>query len=262
MDLTIIKIGGSVITKKTSGKPKINSGNITLIAKSLENFKQPYILVHGAGSFGHPLVKKTGIDKSVISQNQLLAFAKTQVLQNQLDCHFCDALIKKGIPAFPSQASSHAIMERGRLASMETIAIAGLLRLKMVPVCYGVPAHDKFWGSSILSGDQIAPYLAKKLKAKRIIEVSDVEGIFTADPKINKKAELIGKINSKNYKGIEKFLSGSLATDVTGGMKQKYIELVDAAKTGIICQIVHFKRLKDALEDSPAGTIINLKSDR
>jgi len=78
MDLIIIKIGGSVITKKESNKPKISAGNINRIANLLKNFRQPYVLVHGVGSFGHPLVKKTGIDKSVISKEQILAFAKTQ----------------------------------------------------------------------------------------------------------------------------------------------------------------------------------------
>jgi isopentenyl phosphate kinase len=260
MDLIIIKIGGSVLTDKNSGKPKINSGNIGNIANTLKDYKKPYVLVHGAGSFGHPLAKKTGIDKSVISEEQLLAFAEAQRLQNLLDCLFCDILIKKGIPAFPAQASSHAVLERGRLVAFQTEAVAGLLRLKMVPVCYGVPAFDMAWGSSILSGDQIAPCLAKKLGAGKIIEISDVEGIFSADPKADKKAELIKEINQSNYEGIIKHLAGSKAADVTGGMKQKYLELVDAAKAGIICQITNLKNLKDALDGKPVGTTINLKS--
>jgi len=260
MELTIIKIGGSVITDKKSGKPKINFGNIANIANNLKDFKQPYVLIHGAGSFGHPLAKKTGIDKSVISQTQLLAFAQTQKMQNQLNCLFCDILIKKGIPAFPAQASSHAVLERGRIASMATEAVTGLLRLKMVPVAYGVPAYDRAWGSAILSGDQIAPFIAKQLCAQKIIEVSDVDGIFTANPKTDKNAKLIQNVTLANYKDIEQYLSGSLAADVTGGMKQKYLELVDAAKAGITCQIIHFKHLKDALAGKPAGTIIDLKS--
>ena len=148
-------------------------------------------------------------------------------------------------------------MERGRLVKMDVEVTTGLLRLKMVPVCYGVPAYDKIWGSSILSGDQIAPYLAKHLNAQKIIEAGDVEGIFTADPKVDKKATLIKEINAANYEEIIKHLGGSLATDVTGGMKQKYLELVDAAKTGIVCQLVHFKALKAALAGQPVGTTIN-----
>jgi isopentenyl phosphate kinase len=259
MELTIIKIDGSVITDKKSSKPKINFGNIRNIGNSLKGFDHPYVLIHGSGSFGHPLAKKTGIDKSVISETQLLAFANTQLSQNRLNFLFCDVLIKKGIPAFPAQASSHAVLERGRLVSFQTEAVAGLLRLKMVPVSYGVPAFDRAWGSSILSLDQIAPCMAKKLGATKIIEISDVEGIFNANPKTDKSAQLIKEINLANYKEVEQYLSGSLSTDVTGGMKQKYIELVDAAKTGIICQVVNLKSFRDALEGKQAGTVINLR---
>ncbi len=260
MDLTIIKIAGAVITDKTAKKPKVNTGNIRAIAKTLKDYDSPYVLVHGAGSFGHPLAKKTGVDKTVISRGQLLAFAKIQELQNRLNHIFCDILINAGVPAFPAQASSHAIMERGRLVKMEVEAMFGLIKLGMTPVTYGVPAFDRIWGSSILSYDQIAPYIAKRLNAGKIIEAEDVEGIFTANPKTDKNAKLIPQITAANHKEVEGYLSGSAATDVTGGMKQKYIELVDAAQAGIVCQIAHHKSLKDALDGKPVGTTINLKN--
>jgi isopentenyl phosphate kinase len=258
MELIVIKIGGSVVTDKKSAAPKINSRNLKIIARQLKNFKRPYVLIHGAGSFGHPLVKRSGIDKGIKNKSQLLAFAETQRLQNQLNCLVCNALIKEGIPAVPCQASSHAIMKKGRLAKMEFKTIAGMIKLGMVPVCYGVPAFDEAQGSSILSGDQIAPYLALKLGAKKIIEAGDVEGIYTDDPKKNKKAELIKKISKKNFKDIEKYLSGSQTTDVTGGMRQKYLELIGAAKKGVIAKIVHFKNLEEALSVKEAGTTIDL----
>lgn len=259
MEPIIIKIAGSIITEQQFGKPMLNWLHLRTIAKELKTYEAPYILVHGAGAYGHPLAKKTGIDKSVISTAQLLAFAKTQKMQNELDCLICSALIKKGIPAFPAQASSHAVLERGRLVKMETEAIAGLIRLGLVPVTFGVPAFDNAWGSAILSSDQIAPYLAKKLGIKKIIEVSDVNGIYTADPKTNKKAEHIKNIGMDNFEKIDQYLSNNPATtDVTGGIKQKYIELIAAAKLGAIVQIIHFKNLAKALEGKNIGTIIDL----
>ncbi|MDD4625358.1 MAG: isopentenyl phosphate kinase [Candidatus Pacebacteria bacterium] len=259
MNLAIVKIGGSVITDKKSLTPKINSKNLKIIAGQLKNFKLPYILIHGAGSFGHPIVKKSGIDKGIKNKSHLIAFAETQRLQNRLNCLVCDFLIKQEIPAVPCQASSHAIMKKGRLVKMEFKAIENMVKLKMVPVLYGVPAYDEAQGCSILSGDQIAPYLALKLKADKIIEAGDVEGVCTCDPKKNKEAKLIEKINKKNFNEIIRYLSGSQTIDVTGGMKQKYLELADTAKKGIITQIVHFKRLEAALDGQEAGTTINFK---
>jgi len=259
MDLTIIKIGGSVITRKESLLPKLNLKNLKIVANQLKNFKRPYILIHGAGSFGHQIVKRTGIDKGIKNKSQLVAFAETQRLQNKLNYLVCEELIKEGIPAFPCQPSSHAILNNGRLVRMETQAIAEMVKIGLVPVCYGVPACDKSRGCAILSGDQIAPYLAVKLGAKKIIEAGDVEGIFTGDPKKNKKAGIIREIDKNNFKEIEKFLSGSQAADVTGGMKQKYLELVDVSKKDITAQIVHFESLSKALRGEPVGTIIDLK---
>lgn len=259
MQLTIIKIGGSVVTDKNSATPKINLKNLKIIAKQLKNFKLPYVLIHGAGSFGHPIVKKSKIDKGIKNKNQLIAFAETQRLQNQLNFLVCKEMIKKGIPAIPCQPSSHAILKKGRLTNFSAEAIKGMISIGLVPVCYGVPAFDKNQGCAILSGDQIAPYLALKLGAKKIIEAGDVQGICTRDPKKNKDAAIIEKINQKNFKETEKCLSGSLTTDVTGGMRQKYLELAETARKGIITQIVHFKRLEAALNGQETGTIINFK---
>jgi isopentenyl phosphate kinase len=171
-------------------------------------------------------------------------------------------LIKEGIPAVPCQPSSHAVLKKGRLVTFSIEAIKGMVGIGLVPVCYGVPAYDKVQGSAILSGDQIAPYLALKLGAKKIIEAGDVEGIFTSDPKKDKSAEIVEEINGKNFKEIEKYLSGSQRTDVTGGMKQKYLELAETARKGIVTQIVHFKRLKEALDGQKAGTTIDLKTQK
>lgn len=259
MDLTIIKIGGSVITRKESLLPKLNLKNLKIVAKQLKNFKRPYILIHGAGSFGHQIVKRTKIDKGIKNRSQLIAFAETQRLQNKLNYLICEELINEGIPAFPCQPSSHAVLEKGRLVTFSIEAIKGMVGIGLVPVCYGVPAYDKVQGSAILSGDQVAPYLALKFGAKKIIEAGDVEGIFTGDPKKYKKAGMIRKIDKNNFKKIEKFLSGSQAADVTGGMKQKYLELVDVSKKGITAQIVHFESLSKALRGEPVGTIIDLK---
>jgi len=98
----------------------------------------------------------------------------------------------------------------------------------------------------------------KKLNATRIIEAGDVAGLFTANPKCNKSARLIPLITTTNYKKVIHFLNGSLSPDVTGGMKQKYIELLNAARYGIKAQIVQFNSLKAALAGESIGTIIDL----
>lgn len=263
MELIILKIGGSVITDKFSKKPKVNFKNLKRIANEIASTYNPekmsLILIHGAGSYGHVIVKKTGIAKGIRNKKQLEAFAQTQRLQNELNLIVTKYLIEESLPAFPFQASASASMKSGRLIKMDLSVIKGLLKLNMIPVLYGVPAYDIKQGCSILSGDQIASYLAKKLKAEKIIMASDVDGIFTADPKKDKKAKQIKEINRKNFKEVKKMLGGSTAVDVTGGMMGKILELIKTGKKGIPAQIIDATKkdnIKKAFLGKNVGTII------
>jgi len=232
--LIILKLGGSVITDKHSDVPKVDFSNLNRLADEIAKVRpRELIFMHGAGSYGHVIVKKSGIGSGIKTKEQVLAFAETQRLQNELDSIVCKALIDRGVPAIPVQASSMAVMDKGRLVKMDTDAIAGMLETGLVPVLYGVPAYDKDQKCSILSADQIAPYLALKLGAKKIIHGTNVDGVFTGDPNKNPDAKLIPEITSKNFDEVRKWLTGSTAIDVTGGMFGKVKECMDAAKGGV-----------------------------
>ena len=52
--LTLLKIGGSLITHKESDEPSLDTEQLTRIAAEIKNgMHQDLILVHGAGSYGH-----------------------------------------------------------------------------------------------------------------------------------------------------------------------------------------------------------------
>jgi len=259
MHLIILKIGGSVITHKEKEKPKVNFKNLRKIVNQLLDVNKKFILIHGVGSFGHQIVKRTGIDKGIRKKRDLISFAETQRLQNELNCIIAKELIRKGLPAFPYQASSQAVMVKGRLVKMNLDVIKGLLKLNMIPVLYGVPAYDTKRGCSILSGDQIAPYLAKKLKAEKIIMASDVDGVFTSNPKKDKNARRIKEINRENFKKVKEMLGESSFVDVTGGMAGKVLELIKTTKKGIPAQIIEATKkdnIKKAFLGKDVGTII------
>jgi len=264
-DLIILKIGGSVFACKDSDKPKIDQKALERICREIGNAhskikeKSSLIIVHGAGSYGHLIVKRTGIDKGIKNNEDLLALAETQRLQNELNLIVTKELAKNGIPAFPFQSSDHAVMSAGALKSMSVDAIAGMLKIGLTPVAYGVPAYDEKQGCSILSGDQIAPYLAQHLKTKKIIHATDVDGVYTADPKMDRNAKLIPEITSKNFDKIKAGLSGSVSTDVTGGMLKKVTGLIALTEKGAESQIINGTRIgfvEKALLGEVFGTTI------
>ncbi len=230
-ELILLKVGGSLITDKKAKTPKVNRKNLARIAKEIsEGFnpdKQSLVFIHGVGSFGHLIVNKTEIHKGIRTKGQILAFAETQKLQNELNIYVCKELIKNKVPAIPMEPTSSAIMDAGRLVSMDTGALEGMLKLGLVPSLYGVPAYDVAQGCSILSGDQIIAYLAKKLHVTRIIHATDVDGVFDSDPRKNPKAKLIKEINRSNFAEILENVYGSSNIDVTGGMLTKVREVFE-----------------------------------
>ncbi len=261
-ELTVLKVGGSVITKKDSQEPEVDWSNLRRIASEIAEWYFPekrLVLVHGAGSYGHGIVKKTGIHKGIKTEEQKNAFAETQRLQNELNAIVCKELIKKGVPAFPVQASASAVMNTGKLEKMNHEVVEGLVNAGIVPVLYGVPAYDKKQICSILSGDVIAPYLAEKLGAKLMIHGTNVNGVYSSDPRKNPNSEQIPEISPENWEEILNKLGGSSDTDVTGGMRGKVSEAYSLARKGIksvITDVTVPGNLLRALNGEDVGTII------
>ena len=83
--MIILKIGGSILTKKDSIESEIDEGNLKRIASeiksSIDNSKKDLVIVHGAGSFGHPPAKKYKIGEPFSKEEypeKRIGFAKTQ----------------------------------------------------------------------------------------------------------------------------------------------------------------------------------------
>ena len=246
VELILLKIGGSIITEKDVSKPKINEENLNRISNEIaETYKTgsfKLIIVHGAGSFGHPIVKRTGIHEGITRPDQVLSFATTQVLQNILNSEVCQTLQKFDLPAIPIQPSASAIMDKRRLISLNYELIGDLLELSLIPVLFGVPAFDKSQKCSILSGDQIIVYLAEKLQPQKLIFVTNVDGI------LDKKGQLIEKITRENFESVKDSFYEASYDDVTGSMAGKISELqnisgvtsyiVNGNKPGLISSIL------------------------
>lgn len=235
----IVKLGGGVITDKRR-RFTVRQAAIRRLARELTAAKGPLVLVHGGGSFGHPVASKYKIAEGYRNPRQLVGFALTHRAMERLNAYVVDALQQAGVPAMAMQPSACAVVENGRIKSMELTPLRKLLDLGLVPVLYGDAVPDLGKGMSILSGDQLVVQLARELGAKRAILGVDVDGVYTANPKTNKNAELIQEISSSNWPSVEKQLtSGVSRKDVTGGMANKVRELFTLAERGVEVEIVN-----------------------
>jgi len=239
-DLVVLKIGGSVLTKKSLDKAEIDYSNLARISSEIKNAqdkgKFSLVVVHGAGPFGHIPVKEYGLDKVFKGVDQLAGVVKTRQMMQKLNLKVVESLNKAGLYTVAFQPSAAGLLSDGILCDFRLDLIERFLSIGVVPVCYGDLLLDEKRGVAVLSGDILAPYLALKLKAEMVVLAADVRGIYSADPAVDVKAEFIPKLSIKDIDGID--LTGSRSTDVTGGMKGKIRALKDAANQDVEIQVI------------------------
>ncbi len=242
----VLKIGGSVITRKE--KPL--TANLSVIRRLAKEISQAnvsqLIIIHGGGSFGHPLAKQYSIKEGFRGETaQLLGFSKTHQAMVTLNKLVVEALIQHNIPVVTVSPSSCIATKSGRIATMMDKPLRRLLHIGFVPVLYGDAVLDSDLGFTILSGDQLAASLAMQFNAERIVMGVDVDGLFTADPKKNSSASLIRRCTLHELKQIQKQMKGASVTDVTGGMLGKIVELTSAIEKGIPVLVVNATKPKN-----------------
>jgi isopentenyl phosphate kinase len=225
MQLFIVKIGGSVCTDKKSGKFLVKKKRLQEIAKEIKkaglNKKFKLILVHGAGPFGHVLAKKYKLSGEIKSEKQMEGVFKVQESMQGLNDTVVKIFQKQKIDIMGVPTHLVLVNKNKHIQDFDVDLVRVLLKENVVPCLYGDVVFDSTLGASIVSGDDIVPWLAKELKAKKVFYGTDVAGIYTGDPQRNKTAKHIAKIDRKNYAKVLKRVGKSHNTDVTGGMKGK-----------------------------------------
>ena len=219
----VIKIGSSILVDE-KGKPK----KIWLqeFSKDIKNLikknKQVVIVSSGAIAMGceYLKIKKTGlkVDKSQavasIGQIELMAFYKKIFDINRIK-------ISQILLTLDDT-------EQRRRSINARRTIDNLLSMNIVPI---VNENDTTATTEIKYGDndRLAARVAQIISADCLILLSDVDGLYTNNPKKNKETKLI-KIVKEIDKNIKKYSSKTENSYGTGGMKTK----IEAAK---ICQL-------------------------
>ncbi len=266
-NLFILKLGGSAITYKNKKNSEPNLKVIINAAKEIKqameenNFK--LIVVHGAGPYGHKFVSDFGIADGLKNEKDVEGFVRTHHSMEDLNKIISDAFKDAGLLGFPIQPSACIIQKNKKIISFDLKIIKALLEINkdIIPILYGDMVIDRELQASVVSGDAIISYLAKELKVDKVFFGADVEGIFDADPKKQKNAELIPEINKDNVETILRNVSGSNEIDVTGGMKGKLLEIREILKDVeiIVFNITKDKCIYNALSGKPiTGTKIKL----
>lgn len=263
--MIILKIGGSILTNKDSKVSEVDAASLKRIASeikaSMDNSPKKLIIVHGAGSFGHPPAKKHKIgeefDESEYPQKRL-GFCEIQNEVKKLNMFICEAFIKEGLPAVAVPASGFITATNKRITEGNLDLFKNYLSKGFIPVIYGDVVLDNKLQFCVISGDQLIQYLAVNLNPSKVILGTDVDGVYDKNPKTHDDARFFEKFTSLEDLDI---LEGTTNVDVTGGMVGKIKELLFLADLGIESKIINAE-VKDNIfkvleNEEVKGTIIS-----
>jgi isopentenyl phosphate kinase len=204
--------------------------------------KKKIIIVHGGGSFGHPIAKKyninSGIDPTI--PNQIFGLAKTHSVMTELNKYIIDEFIKRQISAISIQPSSifFNVPQKGIIFNFEPIKLS--LELGMIPILYGDIMLSSRSNFSILSGDTIILKICEKTEdfnISKVVFTMETDGLYIKNQDID-EIELAHEINYHQIDTIQLAnLGGKI--DITGGIRIKLNNIKEIMKLGIPIQLIN-----------------------
>ncbi|KAK1269973.1 hypothetical protein QJS04_geneDACA006887 [Acorus gramineus] len=279
----IVKLGGAAITCKNEIET-INEENLKMVSLQLRramaipdssdeflgmNWSKPdggldyvsevendgcpkldldsFVIVHGAGSFGHFQASKSGVHKGGLHLPLVKAgFVATRISVTSLNLEVVKALAREGIPSLGMSPLACGWSTVGRnMASADISHVIEVINNGFVPVLHGDAVLDDLQGCTILSGDVIIRYLAQQLRPDYVVFLTDVFGVYDrppTDPSAILLREIVvnedGSWHILNPTVAEQVDFTVAAHDTTGGMVTKISEAAMIAKLGIDVYIV------------------------
>ena len=221
--IIVIKIGSSLLiddNKKVRKKWLLEFSKD--IRKLIKENKKVIIVSSGAIAMG---CKKLNLSKKNLKIDKSQAVAS--VGQIELMNLFSEIFVKQKINISQILLTLEDTEQRRRALNAKR-TIDNLFQLGFVPI---VNENDTIATAEIKYGDndRLASRVAQISGADSLILLSDVNGLYTKNPKIYKNARLLKEVKNID-KDIEKIATKSVSEHGTGGMKTK----IDAAK---ICQL-------------------------
>jgi isopentenyl phosphate kinase len=218
--LVVVKLGGSVITRKREVE-RIRAKVLDRLCRELAAPGAGRLIVlHGAGSFGHPGARRFGLarapESGVPRERRARGAAIVASEVRRLHTQVLRALVHSGISAISVPIATHARNRAGRLATFDPQPFLDALQRGTVPVSFGDVVPDDVWGFSILSADTIATELAGRLHPDRVVFVSDVVGILGRPT--GGKRPVVSEVTDAVVAALR---PASGAPDVTGGIRGK-----------------------------------------
>ena len=244
----IIKIGTqTLIDEDGKIRDELIANFLAEVKKQLTQGKKILIVSSGAVATGRFIVGDKKLDRNIAAS----------VGQPELFSHFLDNTRKLNIKAAEILLSRPHIVRRQQFLHLQEKIQAIFAIGNIVPIVNenDFLVSDTDW--SFGDNDSLAATLAIALKADKLIILSHVEGLYTANPDKDKKAKLVSKVEDVNAE-LMKFCSSDISDAGRGGMISKLKAARLCTAVGIATQIINGQnsdQVGKALCGEDAGTV-------
>ena len=199
----VIKIGGSLAE---------DPERLRALCRKLSDLSKNYafIVVPGGGRFADVVRdcdQQFNLPNAVSHRMAILAMDQFGLLLSQI---------------IPDSSATYSLDEAKQLANRGIVPVflASQLMFKEEPL-------DNSWD---VTSDSIAAYVAGRVSAKKLVLATDVDGVFTSDPKKHSDAKLIERLSAEELQELKQ------RTSVDRFLPKLLLEI------GIDCYVVNGKR--------------------
>ncbi len=195
------------------------------LAVMQERGLQTVLVVSGAVALGRRALQLQPAQTEHVSLRQ----AAAAVGQPELMRLYLEALGANGLRAAQILLTADDMADRSRYLRIRN-TVEALLQQRVVPI---INENDSISVEGVTFGenDRLAAIVAAKTGADALIFLSDEPGLYTADPKRDPEAELIGLVRPGDE--VCRYGAGAGGVESRGGMQKK----LEAAQMAVACGI-------------------------
>lgn len=249
----VVKVGTSTLTHSTG---KLNLNRMEQLVRQLADLKNQgkeiVLVTSGAVGAGMGRLGLTERPTSVVERQALAAIGQGLLMQV-----YEKLFSEYGHVVAQVLLTRSDISERRRYLNARNTLLA-LLQYNAIPIINenDTVATDEL-KTKIGENDALSALVAGIIDAELLILLSDIDGLYTADPKENPDAKLISCV-SEITPEIQEMAGGAGSSFGTGGMVTKINAAKMATATGTIMVLMNGSapsRLQDLFNGQSVGTV-------
>lgn len=258
MKRIVVKIGSNILADEKEG---LDTKRISSLARDISELQDrgydPVIVSSGAIAAG---MKKLGLKEK--PKDVKLKQAAAAVGQSSLMWAYERSFGDCGKKVAQVLLTRDDFSDRKRYINSKNTLLT-LLSYRIVPI---INENDTVATDEIKFGDNdhLASLVANLIEAERLIILSDVDGLYTEDPRHSVNATLIDYVEEITQE-IEKRAGGTGSIVGTGGMYSKILAAKRAVNDGITVNIISGRKdglLVSLIESKKTGTLFKPKKER